>query len=592
MKTSYLKSNLFTTRAFHWVYSAHTNRIIAAAIILNLVFIQNTSAQGWVWAKRAICKYGVFAASSSNFAKATATDYSGNVYTVGYFESPTIMFNTDTLINAISPATDNFLVKYNSNGVVKWARSSGGNSYDYAQAVATDQADNVYMAGYYTSGKLIFGTKTINNSDTFGGPQNIFLAKYDSSGNVIWAKGINGNGGFGTYQNYLKAMTVDASANIYITGSFDSDTLFFGSTYITRNSVPGTHQMFVAKYDSSGHELWAKIFTSTGGSGNAIATDQAGNVYFTGTFQGVIHFDSTTFNRSKTSGFLSKMTPSGDISWAITYGDTVTCTPLSLTVDHFEHIYVTGNFYGATLNIGSYTLTNTSLDAGANIFLAMHDSTGAVHWGYNPGFHNDAFAADVKTDQQGNAYLGGFFKTDSILFGSTTLYNHTANYGSTGGFFVSFDSTSTINWALSVGVNFGSHKIGGLSVDPGGDIYITGMYADSALIFGSSILLDNDSGHYLQNDLFLAKYSKHPLATPKIVEHTNQVLIYPNPVAQMLNLQSTFILNNLSISNCLGEVIFSQRYNDKNVRIDVSNLSPGIYFLTINDTEVRKFLKR
>src|ERR1044071_1882629 len=64
-----------------------------------------------------------------------------------------------------------------------WAKNSGGINSDGGKSVCTDLNGNIYVTGYY-AGPIAFGTATLNSIGTI----NVFIAKYDKSGNVLWAK--------------------------------------------------------------------------------------------------------------------------------------------------------------------------------------------------------------------------------------------------------------------------------------------------------------------------------------------------------------------------------------------------------------------
>jgi hypothetical protein len=130
--------------------------------------------------------------SLEDLVNSICTDDSGNVYVTGYFKSTTITFGTTTLINADNTGYTNdiFIVKYTPNGTVLWATSAGGTNIDEGTSLATDVNGNVYVTGYFYSPTITFGTTTLTNV----GIGDIFIAKYDGAGAVLWAKSAGGTG--------------------------------------------------------------------------------------------------------------------------------------------------------------------------------------------------------------------------------------------------------------------------------------------------------------------------------------------------------------------------------------------------------------
>ncbi len=113
------------------------------------------------------------------------------------------------------------------------------------------------------------------------------MAKYDASGDLVWAKragGTSAEGGDG--------IAVDGSGNSYVTGFFFSSVTFGpGETNETTLTSAAGADLFVATYDSSGDFVWAKRAGVTGGAfGNAIAVDGSGNSYVTGFFENTATF--------------------------------------------------------------------------------------------------------------------------------------------------------------------------------------------------------------------------------------------------------------------------------------------------------------
>ncbi len=195
------------------------------------IFIVKYDAFGNViWAKSA----GGIADDVSN---SVITDASGNVFIAGYFSNPTITFGSSILTNV--GYNNIFIVKYDVLGNVIWAKSAGGTTNDYSASVATDASGNVFIAGYFQSPTITFDTTTLINA----GNTDIFISKYDALGNVLWAKSAGG-----TDADFPHSVTTDVSGNIFITGSFSSATITFGTTTLN-NFVSGNQDIFLAKLE-------------------------------------------------------------------------------------------------------------------------------------------------------------------------------------------------------------------------------------------------------------------------------------------------------------------------------------------------------
>jgi len=188
-----------------------------------------------------------------------------------------------------------------------WAKSAGGISSDRGTDIATDASGNVLVTGDFSSSSAIFGTTTLANA----GGYDMFIAKYDGSGNVLWAKREGG-----TSDDRGNGITTDASGNVLVTGNFKSDSMTFGATVLI-NLNPFFSDLFIAKYDTGGNILWAK---SAGGThedvGNSIITDAGGNVFVAGWFRDSISFGTITLTGAGVDFFVVKYDAGGNVLWA------------------------------------------------------------------------------------------------------------------------------------------------------------------------------------------------------------------------------------------------------------------------------------
>ena len=81
-----------------------------------------------------------------------------------------------------------------------------------------------------------------------------------------------------------------------------------------------------------------------------------------------------------------------------------------------------------------------------------------------------------------------------------------------------------------------------------------------------------------------------PSAVPNIVQE-KQLQLYPNPTQNELTISSTTTITHITIANLIDQTLYNNEYNTPEVKVNVAGLSPGIYLIRINDTEVRKFVK-
>lgn len=303
-------------------------------------------------------------------ANSVAVDDSGNVYLVGNFESTSITFGAFTLNNTSTISGDIFIVKYDAGGNVIWAKSAGGNFDDAATSVATDYAGNILVAGYFQSAPVTFDAFTVNNSGNY----DMFIVKYDSGGNALWATGAGGSNEDRGY-----AVTADDSGNVFVAGTFVSASIVIGST--TLNYAGGAYSdIFLAKYDVNGNAVWAQ---GAGGTyldePNSIVTDASGNVYMTGiAYSTSITFGSTVLTNSGSTFycdvFIVKYNSAGNPQWAHgggtgSYND----FGYSVAVDTIGNIYVSG-FFGPSITLDSLTLTF------GGVFIMKFDSNGSGIW--------------------------------------------------------------------------------------------------------------------------------------------------------------------------------------------------------------------
>jgi len=180
-----------------------------------------------------------------------ATDNEGNCFITGYFNADTLYYNGVELINSDTTSSggpapleyysDMFIYKINQIGEVLWAKSFGlgdGYAIDYAYGITTDSDGNCYITGTF-SNEINFGDINLLSN----GNGDVFVTKIDPDGNPLWAQSA---GGSSSERGF--AIVIDASNNVFISGSYDGgtfgETLNFGSLQAT---YFGSNTGFLAK---------------------------------------------------------------------------------------------------------------------------------------------------------------------------------------------------------------------------------------------------------------------------------------------------------------------------------------------------------
>jgi hypothetical protein len=540
------------------------NLFFGIFLICQLFIAIPSYAQNWLWAISA-------GQTGDDVSYSVATDKNGNVYITGYFKSSTISFGNITLFNTGN--ADIFVVKYDINGNVIWARSAGGTDEDVSYSIATDNSGNVYITGYFRSNSITFGANVLTNSNT-DGSADIFLVKFDTNGNVIWVRSADG-----ASIVYGNSVATYNNSYVYITGRYWSNTITFGSYTLTNN---GGYDIFLVKYDSLGTVMWAKSFGKYDhDEGYGVTTDKNANIFLTGTYMSnSITFGSFTLNNLSTSMsdiFIVKCDSLGNIIWANNIGGTSVdeLTNNSIATDDSNNVYITGFFSSNTITLGTNTLTNMG---GNDFFIAKFNQYGDVKWARSAGGSDWDEGKGVSIDKKGNVWVCGFYGSPSITFGSTTL----PNAGTNDLFIVQYDSIGTVKWADRVGIS-GPEISYDLVTDINDDVYVTGSIATGIVSFGPYSINNSSSG----SNAFLAKLSK-AVSISEFDAYKPYILTYPNPsdgkfIIKIIN--NNTVINNLSVEiyNIYGEKVYStlklNPSSESEWSLDVSNLETGIYFL-------------
>jgi len=422
--------------------------------------------------------------ASADEGYSISIDDSNNTYTTGYFTG-TASFGSFNL--TASGVSDIFVAKTNSSGVYKWAVKAGDGGSDRGLAIATDANGNSYVTGYY------YGTATFGiHSITSAGLQDVFVAKYDRNGNVLWVVS-----GGGTESDIGNAIAVDNNGNVVITGQF-TGTATFGT--FTLNSTANNINVFTAKLNgSTGTFMWAESGVGKHTDrGLGVACDPAGNIYITGQFTDTITFNTPHYSPLFNAIFVVKYNTSGAEQWITTAGAGTYNIANAIAVDHSSNVYITGNFTGTLTFYAQTTFTLTETYAN-RIFLAKYDQNANLQWDVADGSSNPVTSNSIALDGSGNPYIIGNF--DCIMNSYADRYGQ-GTFNSVGYwdiFNAEYSSASGAwQWSRQIG-GHGNNYGYGLAVSPTANLFATGS-------FDQDMIITENPSNYLGYNTFANDY--------------------------------------------------------------------------------------
>ncbi len=374
----------------------------------DIFFVKYNNAGNVIWAKRA-------GKSGTDFATNVATDKKGFIYITGQFDSPKIIFGFDTLVNNSNTYTDIYLVKYDTSGNIRWARREGGTKNEYCTSIFVNTRCEMFATGSFSSSTFSIGDSTFINHTNDGLKTDAHLIKYDTSGNVSWARSSGGEN-----DDTGNDIISDSAGNVYYCGAFKSNSITFGSNTLTTH---GNVDMFLVKYTASGDVVWAQ---NAGGNNNdnavALAFDPQGNIVVVGSFSSsyFIIGDTTIITNGGYDIFCAKFDTIGTLLWAQRFGGTARDDGSNLSIDKQGNIYCTGYFFSSTITFGAYTLTNTG---GADNFITKLNSDGNPLYAEKIGGILDDNSYGIAIDDIGKVTITGMFNSPMIQFGNFSFTN-------------------------------------------------------------------------------------------------------------------------------------------------------------------------
>jgi len=275
---------------------------------------------------------------SGSVSYGVTTDINNNLYVTGWFENLTDF--GDTVLTSYG-SQDIFITKHNQAGDLMWVVQAGDMAYDKGCGIVADnQSDpGIYLTGTFDKTAL-FGDTTLLAYGQYNGFYDIFLAKYDTNGNFIWARKA---GGYGYDTGH--SLDCDEHNSVYMSGIFKDSVLFADTVPLTAEH---TYDNFIAKYSGAGDLVWVE--TAGGGSNydfqftDVTYDDNSGNIYVSGGFMDEsIYGDTSLASTGDWDIFVAELNANGNYLWVIGAGGTQYDKGASVWPMHHS-VYACGGF--------------------------------------------------------------------------------------------------------------------------------------------------------------------------------------------------------------------------------------------------------
>jgi len=529
-----------------------------------------------------------------------------------------------------------------------WAQSVGSDMEDVGYSVVVDKLGNVYSTGEFRS-TVDFDPGTNSYDLTSAGGSDVYVTKFNSDGEFIWARRI-GN----MEDDRGKSITLDSDGNVYIVGYFSQAVDFDPGSGTSILTSYGGKDIFICKLNADGNFIWAK---QIGGQDTELCrgsySDISNNIYIAGYFFQTIDFDpgtsvyELTAHGSDADAFVGKLDENGDLIWAKGLGGTSNDRARSITADEFGNVYVTGRFEGtADFDPGAGNMNLVSLGL-EDVFVVKLDFDGNLVWARQIGGPQTDWGRSITVDEWGNVYTTGEFQ-GTVDFDPGSYVSSLTSYGGDDIFISKLDANGNFVWARQLG---GAYDDRGRSIvtDELGYVYTTGLFTETAdfnpgassfnlsSLGGDDIFiskLDNDgnfkwalqlggyyddiaysitmdtlrnlfltgqfestadfdpgTGMYILNaqgseDIFITKLAHSTIG----IDEDNTILslnVFPNPTSGQIKVQLDNVNKfiDATVFDITGRQILNKQYYNLTTFSIEINENPGIYFIQLRNTE-------
>jgi hypothetical protein len=516
-----------------------------------------------------------------------SVDADKNVNLIGYFQD-SMIFNNAVVHSSMSPdiAPEIFLAHLDSNSNMRWCKLLRGSAYDgnaFDMDVVNDKAGNIYIGGVFYGTIFLDAVASIVSSDIWP-IYSLFVAKYDTSGNLLWYRQSMGNITASKF-----SLGIDSQGSTYFSAvaydwvSFSADTLFLTDT-----------SSFVTKFDSAGNHLW---FSQMRGSKEVydFQTDPAGNSFNVGICSDTQFCDTSSYYFPGSNSYIAKFSPSGQPEWQRPILGGPFNIGWSVGVGPNGKPSIAGYFKDSLYFSGLPVMYAPT--TAYNMFLGNYDHAGNPIWAIKstPCIGFGSSAHQTRVDGLNNIFCVGSAADTTLSVDTATFSFPITTSGEPTRYVIKFDSLHQPLCSVSLrGV-----KMPSISLDNENNFYLVGKrlgYISNMAINADIITYPHPTPSAtigaFGNDIFIAKFDqscvlKHlgivisiglPLeSVPQVESHL--IKAYPNPTTDELYISEVPEGGSYRLVNIAGATQMQGRLSKGENVISTHQLPTGMYLL-------------
>lgn len=385
-------------------------------------------------------------------------------------------------------------------GVRVW----GGPGQDSANdLVVNNSTGDIYVTGWFESVVDFDPGEGVDEHLSNGG-SDIFLSKFDNSGDFQWTRTIGGG-----FSDHGEAVITDESDSIYIGGNYADELVDFDpGPGVDEHINYGSFDLFISKYDPNGIYKWTITW---GGSEkeffSGMTIDNNGNIYATGYFESTVDFDPGPGVDEHTSqgvrdAFLCKFNADGQFQWARTWGGDMHDMGMKLDTIGNSEIYVLG-WFGDNVDFDPGDEDELVTSSGdTDIFLSKFDADGNFCWVRTFGGADRESSDGLLVSNTSEIYITGYYSSTADFDPGPGVEEYTSK-GSRDVFFCKYNTNGDYKWTRVWG-GTGQDSGQEFGLDSYGNIIVTGEFMETVDFDPGPELAEMTSNG--SRDVFISKF--------------------------------------------------------------------------------------